>query len=70
MVRAGIVLAVVGALIAAGGSLVYARVVTVPDVSPHLAQSLSWLSWALGGVFIISGAGALLSYRKGRGGPT
>jgi hypothetical protein len=35
-----------------------------------VAQSISWLSWALGGVFITSGAGAILFDRKSRRGPT
>jgi hypothetical protein len=67
MVRAGIVLVLVGALLAVGGSLLYAHVVTVPQLSPQVSQSITWLSWALGGVFITSGAGAIISDRKRRG---
>jgi hypothetical protein len=70
MVRAGIVLVLVGALLVAGGSLLYGRVLTVPQLSPQVTQSISWLSWALGGVFVTSGAGAVLSDRKRRRGPT
>jgi hypothetical protein len=70
MVRAGILLALVGVLIAGLGALFYARVLTFPELTPQLVQSIAWVSWALGAVFVISGAGALLSDRKRRRDPS
>jgi hypothetical protein len=70
MVRAGIVLALVGVLIAVAASLLYVHVLMIPQVSPQQIRSITWVSWAMGGVFVISGAAAAISIRKRRGGPT
>lgn len=69
MVRTGILLALAGVLLVVAGSLQYAHVVTFPHVSAELSQTISWVSWALGGVFFISGTGALLTARTRRRGP-
>jgi hypothetical protein len=68
MLRAGIVLAVVGVLIAAAASLLFAGVVTIPEVSSQTAQAITWVSGAVAAVFVISGAGAILATRKASGG--
>jgi drug/metabolite transporter (DMT)-like permease len=66
MVRAGILLALVGVLIAGLGTLLYTRLLVVPELTQQLVQSVTWISWALGGVFVISGAGAVISNRNRR----